>query len=822
MSDYNGGTTEKVFTVTDAFLNGVKGYRRLHTELVDDKKIVSKDSNALERTVMSHVEKTNDRVYITAVRDHLTKLKTVLNDVGPRLKKFSDYVTNIENLLQYRQLLETFKKDLNAFKLQSQSHSAQKPKDARATLQNKTALDNALKKETLQVIEEATEKKEDGVETRTKWLDVWNSIKSRYNSTKKTNNNDWIDGFLNDSESDFITISNILNSASSFIDTKLSDIPDSYKKNDKRARKSSSELCSLNMYMEWYNMNDSAVPDRMRISEDTAASIDVLKIGYIYRADDNPLRAFRQYMQTQQSELLNFVQKSPNDEKNIPTQLINTLVSEITKLTSTVNNTLDVNEDQGVEKAILAQMNAVITAGQRLSDRQAAHLQSIGKVPRLAEASEDSKDAAVSGAASSSPASKSSDNSFYGSMKSSIFGPSGGAGDKVSDDRRKLDAVLAQEAPRYLRREIKEHAIRTYISQVKGFTAHIKSTSPLDRLVDTVLKNADSNLAATDQDIRTIKQTKTDPDSRRFQTDAEGGRKKEIMLRSLSNMKSQTEEYRRLHEDFLFRDHRDGHRYLMYWRNIRVENEGARKAIQEYFEALKALMHTMEDQVHQARGQYQKALNGGSDDLTSLANWSEHVSADDFDEVMTKIRNFNDYYDDVRREVITMYQGGGRPLSNLITAAPFLIMYVVKMLRVLFAWAALHFSEHLFQLWYAQAVYGRNSDPPDPLVMIGLFLGIDMAMNVALMATLFLLRSLFATEGGNFPVDDTFLKAYVVDYLCVTLAVFVIAAVLAQVIKTKKYFRYRYEGDRGIRALQTMTFYVVIIMLLLPFFRLVQ
>jgi len=141
---------------------------------------------------------------------------------------------------------------------------------------------------------------------------------------------------------------------------------------------------------------------------------------------------------------------------------------------------------------------------------------------------------------------------------------------------------------------------------------------------------------------------------------------------------------------------------------------------------------------------------------------------------------------------------------------------------VLFAWAALHFSEHLFQLWYAQAVYGRNSDPPDPLVMIGLFLGIDMAMNVALMATLFLLRSLFATEGGNFPVDDTFLKAYVVDYLCVTLAVFVIAAVLAQVIKTKKYFRYRYEGDRGIRALQTMTFYVVIIMLLLPFFRLVQ
>jgi hypothetical protein len=53
-----------------------------------------------------------------------------------------------------------------------------------------------------------------------------------------------------------------------------------------------------------------------------------------------------------------------------------------------------------------------------------------------------------------------------------------------------------------------------------------------------------------------------------------------------------------------------------------------------------------------------------------------------------------------------------------------------------------------------------------------------------------------------------------------SLVVFAVAVIIGQVIKRKKYFRYKYEGDRGIRAMQQMVMYVYNVLLFVPFFRL--
>jgi dolichyl-phosphate-mannose--protein O-mannosyl transferase len=79
---------------------------------------------------------------------------------------------------------------------------------------------------------------------------------------------------------------------------------------------------------------------------------------------------------------------------------------------------------------------------------------------------------------------------------------------------------------------------------------------------------------------------------------------------------------------------------------------------------------------------------------------------------------------------------------------------------------------------------------------------------------------MFSANNTRFPVNSVFLKSYLIDWLCTTVVIFAISALIAEVMRKKKYFRYRYEGERGIRALKTIVFYVSMIILLLPFFRL--
>ena len=157
-------------------------------------------------------------------------------------------------------------------------------------------------------------------------------------------------------------------------------------------------------------------------------------------------------------------------------------------------------------------------------------------------------------------------------------------------------------------------------------------------------------------------------------------------------------------------------------------------------------------------------------------------------------------------------------LIEMIMDISFLMLYVVKILRVVFIWAALYISSKLFEQMYMKQVYTQNKEPPNLMIMLGIFLLIDLAMNAFLVVVLFLVMYLFKTPVNMFVVDETFIKKYLVDYFAHGIICAIIALIMASIVQKKRYFKYKLEGPRAIRAYQEVIMGMSSILMFIPFF----
>lgn len=271
---------------------------------------------------------------------------------------------------------------------------------------------------------------------------------------------------------------------------------------------------------------------------------------------------------------------------------------------------------------------------------------------------------------------------------------------------------------------------------------------------------------------------------------------------------------------FFTKTFREGFFYMNYWSGIPdVKSSGG--GIKVYDRYMNELMKAVEQQVRDAEEALVTAVTSSNVD-NSLTDWTKHVI-----DVSTRakcrqyVERTKEVFGVLNKDVIRLLAGRGIPLRLTLFRSPLLLMYLSKASRIFFTWAALRFAERLFNTWYVRRVYGQGKSPPNPLGFVGLFLAFEAVMTALLLVAFLAIRVMAGDGPAYFPVNATFFKAFLVDYVYSTLCVFAVTAVLAAVIRKKKYFRYRYEGERGLRALSTMTFYVAVVLLLVPFFRLV-
>lgn len=159
---------------------------------------------------------------------------------------------------------------------------------------------------------------------------------------------------------------------------------------------------------------------------------------------------------------------------------------------------------------------------------------------------------------------------------------------------------------------------------------------------------------------------------------------------------------------------------------------------------------------------------------------------------------------------------------EIITDSKFLMMYVLKITHLAIFVAALFLSEKLFLEMYMKKVYAENSDPPPLYSMLGILLLIDIGFTLFLVTILVLIMYIFNTPDNSFIINPELIITFLFDFALFMFFVLLMTVIIASVIQLKRYFRYKTEGLRGIRAFKEIILGVAGSLTLIPFFSFYQ
>lgn len=147
-----------------------------------------------------------------------------------------------------------------------------------------------------------------------------------------------------------------------------------------------------------------------------------------------------------------------------------------------------------------------------------------------------------------------------------------------------------------------------------------------------------------------------------------------------------------------------------------------------------------------------------------------------------------------------------------------IIIYILKLINYGFLVASLYISGRLFSEIYMKKVYAEDEHPPNILQFLGLCLILHAGLNLFLIIVLLLLMAIFKTNNNVFAINMYVISRYFFDFVLSVLFFSICSIIIGSIIQKKKYFRYKTEGLRAIRAYKEILMYCAIIIFLLPYF----
>jgi len=161
-------------------------------------------------------------------------------------------------------------------------------------------------------------------------------------------------------------------------------------------------------------------------------------------------------------------------------------------------------------------------------------------------------------------------------------------------------------------------------------------------------------------------------------------------------------------------------------------------------------------------------------------------------------------------------------IMDIIFDTQFMTLYVLKLMNYGFFALALYLAEKLFSEMYMKNVYGNGSNPPDLLIYIGITLALNLAFVIFLLVVLFLVMYIFQNPNNNFIVDMQLISKFLIDYIITTVIVGLVGVICGSIIQKKRYFRYKTEGLRGVRALNELMLSLGALVFVVPYFYIVN
>lgn len=284
------------------------------------------------------------------------------------------------------------------------------------------------------------------------------------------------------------------------------------------------------------------------------------------------------------------------------------------------------------------------------------------------------------------------------------------------------------------------------------------------------------------------------------------------------------------HEQFIVGKGGDAFKHMQYWLDIASadkERDPKRRVVSAPVLAmLKEYAATRNELATWAASQLTKnCVEIVEQAKKSLGRTSTDGSAQlDIDRTMGDLRRWVD--DQALRAEELYVRGAPSFLESFVGDAAdrkVVWLYALKAVRLVIAWAALRIGTRTIYHWYSRRVYNPGTadlPPPHPAALVGLVLVLDAAMHLVVLTGLSAAMVAFKSADNDFPVDGALLAAWGYDYVVATIVIGVVAVLLAEVVRSKKYFRYKYEGTRSLHVLHDMMWWTYVTLIGLPYYRL--
>ena len=178
----------------------------------------------------------------------------------------------------------------------------------------------------------------------------------------------------------------------------------------------------------------------------------------------------------------------------------------------------------------------------------------------------------------------------------------------------------------------------------------------------------------------------------------------------------------------------------------------------------------------------------------------------------------HEYITKVQQKILSIYRYEYN-IMDIIFDSQFIFLYILKILVFLSLLLSFYLGERIFSDLYMRKVYGEGLDPPHILIYLGIFLAINFGFFLFVITFLFLIMFLFGSPTG-FIVDKYLIKKFTIDYLLLLFLLSMFAIIIGLTIQNKKYFRYKTEGLRALRAYKTILAYISGVLCIIPLYAL--
>lgn len=306
---------------------------------------------------------------------------------------------------------------------------------------------------------------------------------------------------------------------------------------------------------------------------------------------------------------------------------------------------------------------------------------------------------------------------------------------------------------------------------------------------------------------------------------------------TLDTIRDSCKRYYNINYEFLM-DLRKRIEYMSWWEaemNRRIALEKAYVAIGEKIKtqaggSLDARYKPLLDQIQRVRTELNNTglfcvqffsqqmrgvvANGLKEVTAQLTKLPEEEDKNTFNKKRDELLN---YIDKLENKIFSMYNIK-YSLMDIILDKRFLGLYLFKLITFGILVGSMFFAEKIFSEIYMKKVYAENQDAPSIMQMYGIFVGLLLGFHLFLVTIMLLLMYIFKTPANDFLISGDFIKRFLIDFALYLVILSLVLIVVGTVLAKKRYFRYKTEGLRCIRAYRELAIGIGAILVVIPYF----